>query len=43
MGLAVINRDFEHLSTLLQLFFSRQDIRQKLNTIDQFNISGWEI
>ncbi|MGP3590329.1 hypothetical protein [Vagococcus sp. WN89Y] len=39
----MINRDFDHLSTLLQLFFSRQDIQQKLNIIDQFNISGWEI
>jgi hypothetical protein len=39
----VINRDFDHLSTLLHLFFTRQDIQQKLNIIDQHNISGWEI
>lgn len=39
----MINRDFDHLSSLLHLFFSRQDIQQKLNIIDQFNISGWEI
>lgn len=43
MGFAVINRDFEHLSSLLALFFDREDIQQKLNIIDQFNISGWEI
>ena len=39
----MINRDFDHLSTLLHLFFTRQDIQQKLNIIDQHNISGWEI
>ena len=39
----MINRDFDHLSTLLHLFFTRDDIRQKLNIIDQNNITGWEI
>lgn len=39
----MINRDFDHLSTLLHLFFTRQDIQQKLNIIDQYHISGWEI
>jgi hypothetical protein len=39
----VINRDFDHLSTLLHLFFNREDIQQKLNIIDEHKISGWEI
>lgn len=39
----MINRDFDHLSTLLHQFFTRDDIRQKLNIIDRNNISGWEI
>jgi hypothetical protein len=39
----VIDRDYDHLTTLLHLFFKREDIRQKLNIIDQHDISGWEI
>ncbi len=39
----MINRDFDHLATLLHMFFTRDDVRQKLNIIDQNNISGWEI
>nr|WP_318383116.1 hypothetical protein [uncultured Enterobacter sp.] len=39
----MIDRDFDHLTTLSHLFFEREDIRQKLNIIDQYNISGWEI
>ncbi|WMT14893.1 hypothetical protein [Serratia fonticola] len=39
----MLDRDFDHLATLLNLFFERQDIRDKLNIIDQYNISGWEI
>lgn len=39
----MINRDFDHLCTLLHLFFEREDIRQKLNIIDAHNISGWEV
>lgn len=31
----MLNRDFDHLSTLLHLFFEREDICQKLNIIDQ--------
>jgi len=39
----MLNRDFDHLSTLLHLFFEREDICQKLNIIDQNNITGWEV
>lgn len=39
----MINRDFDHLCTLLHPFFIREDIRQKLNIIDQNNITGWEV
>ncbi|WOR29449.1 hypothetical protein [Citrobacter portucalensis] len=39
----MLNRDFDHLSTLAHHFFEREDIRQKLNIIDQYNISGWEV
>ncbi|HBE9177755.1 hypothetical protein FCH33_16095 [Serratia fonticola] len=39
----MLDRDFEHLTTLLDLFFEREEIRQKLNIIDQHDISGWEV
>lgn len=39
----MLNRDFDHLSTLAHHFFEREDVRQKLNIIDQYNISGWEV
>lgn len=39
----MINRDFDPLCTLLHPFFIREDIRQKLNIIDQNNITGWEV
>lgn len=39
----MLNRDFDHLSTLLHLFFERDDICQKLNIIDQNEITGWEV
>lgn len=39
----MLDRDFDHLSTLFHLFFERDDIRQKLNIIDQHHISGWEV
>lgn len=39
----MINRDFEHLNGLLAEFFSSQEIKQKLNIIDQYEISGWEV
>lgn len=39
----MLDRDFAHLTSLLELFFKRKDIRDKLNIIDQHNISGWEV
>lgn len=39
----MLDRDFDHLTTLLSLFFESKDIRQKFNIIDEYNISGWEV
>ncbi len=39
----MINRDFQHLNTLLNTFFSQKNIQQKLNIIHDYEITGWEI
>ena len=39
----MLARDFDHLTTLLERFFVREEIRDKLNIIDQHNILGWEV
>ncbi|WP_330982177.1 MULTISPECIES: hypothetical protein [Enterobacterales] len=39
----MINRDFDHLTSLLHVFFNSGDIRHKFNIIDQNEITGWEI
>lgn len=39
----MINRDFEHLSELLAMFFGRREIQDKLNIIAEREITGWEV
>lgn len=38
----MIGRDFEYIRTLLHDFFAIKSIRDKLNLIDEYGITGWE-
>lgn len=39
----MINRDFTHLTELIDNFFSLRDIKHKLNIINEEEITGWEV
>ncbi|OTG78990.1 hypothetical protein B9T33_13580 [Acinetobacter sp. ANC 5054] len=39
----ILNGDFEFLSEVFENFFKQKYIRERLNAIEQNNITGWEI
>lgn len=43
MSNRVLNGDFEFLSNLFDKFFTQKGIRDRLNLIEEKNITGWEI
>lgn len=43
MANRILNGDFEFLSNLFDKFFLQKSIRDRLNLIEEKNITGWEI